>query len=342
MAKYTLFTRYLDLLGIPFTFRYSNMRFRAYPSKIAIIATDDLMTEYGAKMTMTHPSDKAELTNLNLPAMVQLESSDSLIVTSINNGNVVTINANGEQTITPLEKFVESWNGKSVSVININNCCETNYSKHHFQQTSAIVERWVLALCSLFLLFYFAITNGLFKSWPALALLALYSIGILICRLLILKQSNSESHAADRVCKVIQQNGCSTVLHHDGASLFGLFPWCEIGMTYFSVSFLALLLWPECLPWLAAASACCLPYTIWSVSYQKFKIHAWCTLCLCVQSLFWIIFIVCLTGKCFYGVFPLRFQLVVLLVCYLTTLLLIHKLLPKLFHYDIANGETGQ
>lgn len=341
MSNYTIFTRYLNILGVPFTFNYSNMRFRAYPAKLGIIATEDLLGEYGAEVVKIVPSDNVDFSTLKLPALIQTKDGKYLIVTKMSDKSAETISVDGNASSCELDNLRSDWNGKAVCAADTAHCAETNYKKHVFMQTSSAVEKWLLIACTVFLVAYFGINSGVFSSWATSVLLLLYAAGIYICRLLILKQSNSESKAADNVCKVIQQNGCSTVLHHDSAALFGLFPWCEIGMTYFSVSFLALLLWPPCLPWLAAASACCLPYTIWSVSYQKFKIHAWCTLCLCVQTLFWIIFFVCLAGGCFHNVFPLRFPLVVLLSCYLFVLLFIHKLLPRLFHADLANAESN-
>lgn len=341
MSRYTIFTRYLEVLGVPFTASYSNMRFRAYPAKRAIIATADLLHEYGAEVCRTHVADKPTIDSLKLPAMIQTNDGKSLIVTEVASRQVTLTDSAGATERITAEKFADIWNGKAVYVTDVGQCEETCYKKHVFKQASSVVEKWLLVACAVFLVGYFGAVSGAFSSWATTTLLVLYAVGIYVCRLLILKQANSESRAADSVCKVIQQNGCSTVLHHDSASFLGLFPWCEIGMTYFSVSFLALLLWSPCLPWLAAASACCLPYTIWSVCYQKFKIHAWCTLCLCVQSLFWIIFIVCLAGGCFHGVFPLRFQLVVLLSAYLFVLLFIHKLMPRLFHADLANAESA-
>ena len=50
MANYTIFTRFLRLLHVPCTLSYSNMRFRAYPSRLALAAAADLLNEYGAKV----------------------------------------------------------------------------------------------------------------------------------------------------------------------------------------------------------------------------------------------------------------------------------------------------
>ncbi|WP_289702870.1 vitamin K epoxide reductase family protein, partial [Muribaculum intestinale] len=173
-----------------------------------------------------------------------------------------------------------------------------------------------------------------------MVVLVLNAVGIYVCYLLILKDAHVDSRAADSVCGVIQSHGCSTVLSHDASVFLGLFPWCQIGITYFSVSFVAMLVYPPCLPYLAVASACCLPYTVWSVCYQKFRIHAWCTLCLCVQTIFWLEFLVYLAGGHFHGVFPLRFDLVVLLACYLAVLLAVNRIIPRIFGAEMSDADT--
>ena len=55
-----------------------------------------------------------------------------------------------------------------------------------------------------------------------------------------------------------QPKGCGRVLDDASSKLFGLYPWCEIGLTYFSVSLVTLLVAPEYTRWLAAFAVCCL------------------------------------------------------------------------------------
>ncbi len=342
MANYTIFTRFLRLLHVPCTLSYSNMRFRAYPSRLALTAAADLLNEYGAKVGRIQPGDTVGTSSLPVPCMVQMSDGECFILTGFDNLSACIMDASGGVRSMSSVDFEKEWSGKALFVKEAGACSETGYAKHRFNDVSNIVEKWLMVGCGIFLTVYFVVLNGLFASWSAMVLLCLYGIGIYVCRLLILKQLNAESRAADRVCRVVQENGCSAVLHHDGSELFGLFPWSEIGITYFSVSFLTLLVCPQCVSWLAVASVCCLPYTIWSVCYQKFKIHAWCTLCLCVQTLFWIIFGVFAIGGHFKSILPLDFSVVVLLACYLGTLLLVHRMVPRLFHADLANAESSR
>ncbi|MDR3220154.1 MAG: vitamin K epoxide reductase family protein, partial [Dysgonamonadaceae bacterium] len=49
---------------------------------------------------------------------------------------------------------------------------------------------------------------------------------------------------------------------------------------------------PSLIFYLALINILALPYSFWSVWYQKFKAKQWCVLCLIVQVLLWLIFAV--------------------------------------------------
>ena len=49
---------------------------------------------------------------------------------------------------------------------------------------------------------------------------------------------------------------------------------------------------PSLINYLTLINICALPYTIWSVWYQKFVAKQWCVLCLIVQATLWAIFII--------------------------------------------------
>ena len=307
----SVFTEYLRVLGVPHTNAYSTRRYRAYPRHMALTAMYDLLREYKAAPEIADVKPSAE-----------------------------ALAHDAKAVIMPVGKFVDEWSGKAISASPTSDSGETNFKSHRFKELSRGIEKWLLVVCVVFLVTVFAVSGHTFGDWSTCAVFVLNAVGIYVCYLLILKDAHVDSRAADSVCGVIQSHGCSTVLSHDASVFLGLFPWCQIGITYFSVSFVAMLVYPPCLPYLAVASACCLPYTVWSVCYQKFRIHAWCTLCLCVQTIFWLEFLVYLAGGHFHGVFPLRFDLVVLLACYLAVLLAVNRIIPRIFGAEMSDADT--
>ena len=165
-------------------------------------------------------------------------------------------------------------------------------------------------------------------SASLLAVAALDVAGLYVTWLLLQKTLNIHTRAAERVCGIIEQGGCDNVLKTGASKLFGVFSWSEVGFAYFSVSLLALLLYPGCARWLALCNLCCLPFSFWSVWYQKFRAKAWCTLCLTVQALLWLQFFCYLAGGVLKHAFPLGTGFFALGVVYVTVLLALNRVMP--------------
>ena len=99
------------------------------------------------------------------------------------------------------------------------------------------------------------------------------------------------SQYADKICSLFSQSDCNNVLESDAAKLWGVFGWSEIGLGYFAANVLLVLFFSQAIFLLAILNIFTLPYSFWSVWYQKVKARQWCPLCLIVQVLLWAIFI---------------------------------------------------
>lgn len=338
MADRNLFTDYLDILGVPHTARYSRRRFVSYPHKMALTAVGDLLAEYGVLPHDIPACDAPDLSKLDTPAVAALKDGSYCIVTGVGDGKVRLKMRDGSRPERPAADFVGDWTGAAVWGTPQEGAEEPHLGRHRFEETMCVAQKIVFWVGLAFIAVFLFISHGVYLSWGQTTLCALYGAGIYISYLLILKDNGVHSGAADRMCGIIQRHGCGTVLADSSSKLFGLYPWCEIGLTYFSVSLAALLLFPGCARWLAAFSVCCLPYTVWSVTYQKFKIHAWCTLCLTVQTLMWVIFIVMLLSGQFHYLLPVPLYAVALVLTYIVTFLGLHRLVGQLNFYEKPEG----
>ena len=338
MADRNLFNDYLKALGVPHTAAYSERRFTAYPHKMALTAVADLRAEYGVMPDELKASDKRDTASLTCPAVVALADGTFGIVYSCNNNNVRVRTRDGKVKSVPQPDFERQWTGAAVWGSAQPGAEEPHLGRHRFTETMATAQKAVFVLGVIFIAAYLYVTNGIYHSWAQTVLLVLYGTGAYVSYLLVLKDNGVHSGAAEKVCGIVEAGGCGTVLEHSSSRLFGLYPWCEIGLTYYTVSFLALLIFPDSARWLAVFSVCCLPYTLWSVGYQKFKIHAWCTLCLTVQTLMWLIFTVMLTGGQFHYLLPVPLWAIVLIVCYITAFLGLHRLINAVNAYEKPEG----
>jgi len=138
----------------------------------------------------------------------------------------------------------------------------------------------------------FFIHNRIYENTGRMLVFLISSLGVYVSYLLAQKQLHIHSEYADKICSLFKQNDCNNVLESKAAKLWGVIGWSEIGMGYFISNVLIILLLPALFPYLVIINIFALPYTLWSVWYQKFKAKQWCPLCLIVQALLWTIFII--------------------------------------------------
>jgi uncharacterized membrane protein len=123
-------------------------------------------------------------------------------------------------------------------------------------------------------------------------LLVMNIVGVYVGYLLVQKQMNIRNSRADKICSIFKKGGCSGVLESAAAKLFGIIGWSEVGLSYFISNILIVTLFPQLLTYHALINVFALPYSFWSVWYQKFRVKQWCTLCLIAQVLLWGVFLV--------------------------------------------------
>lgn len=328
MAVYnghSLICDYLDELGVPNTPTYSNQRFDSmpFPTMFGLVK---LLQEYGVESKGYLLNDKRELAQLTTPFLA-ITSHGTVIVTSTNGGTVNYI-SQGIQESAPADEFAKGWTGKVVLSFPSPSAAEPDYSFHARIEFLMKAKKWVLAACAVFLFAYFFISNRLYDNVGIICVTIVDLFGLYISYMLVQKSVNIHTKAADSLCSVIQKGGCDHILASDASKFFGLFGWSEVGFAYFSVSLLALLLFPSTLPSLAAINICCLPFPFWSVWYQKFRAHHWCTLCLCVQASLWLLFFSYLAGGFVKQIFPLSFDIILMGAAYVGVMLGVNALMP--------------
>ncbi len=321
-----IFNDFLDALEVRHTEAYSLSRFENM-SFNSLFGFSKLLDSYGIDSKGLHLNDKSELQAITAPFLALVDGAWVIVLKTT--PSEVIYKSEGEVFTASFDTFCKGWCGTVFLAFPRPDACEPDYQTHHFLEVAEKVKTYLLAGGVVALFTYLFISAGLYRSVATILLTLFYLAGTFVSYLLVLKSLNIHSRAADSVCGVIEKEGCNTVLSTDASKFFGLFGWSEVGLTYFSVSLLCLLIFPQFIPWLGAINLCCLPFSFWSVWYQKFRAKAWCTLCLTVQTLLWACFFCYLSTGCLESVFPLRIKFFVLAVTYGVVLLAINKLLPN-------------
>lgn len=335
-------------MGVAFTPEYSDKRFEEMPFK-SLFGLQQLLKEYGVDSEGFRLSDKKELLELD-PPFIAGTLAGLVIVTrlpdSVRTGGEsdqgsgemaaadVEYMTQGVTERMPLDRFMEAWDGIVFCGYPDGKSCEPDYAIHRRDRLMTRLRDIGLVVGIVLLAAYLFVSNGIWRNVSTILVMLLDIAGLALTYMLVQKSLNIRNRAADKVCKVLQEGGCDTVLEMKASKFFGIFGWSEVGFSYFSVSLVALLMFPQWTDYLALCNLCCLPFTFWSIWYQKFRAKVWCTLCVSVQCTLWLLFFCYLGGGWFKGIFPLRIEFFVLGATYLTVLLALNRILPYFHNED--------
>jgi hypothetical protein len=285
-----VFVSFLDLLQVKHTKEFSTKYFNEHPHKYNLFGLSKMLSDYGIENAGTKIQDKeTDLFNIELPFIAHL-GSEFVVVYKIDTDKVHYL-WNDKKTSIPVVEFLQAWTGIILLAEPTPDSIEPEYKEHKKKELLNSIQKYLLLFSGSLLLVLACIKNSLFTNLSLSLLIILNSLGIYVCYLLVQKQLHIHSKYADKICSLFHQTDCNNVLETKAAKLWGIFGWSEIGLGYFTANVLLITFLPSFVGWLAIINILALPYTVWSVWYQKFKAKQWCVLCLIVQALLWIIFI---------------------------------------------------
>lgn len=321
----SIFTRFLKALGVPHTVQYSEQAFHSmdFDSLFGLV---HLLKSYKVPAEALMVDDRSELEKITPPFLAQLNSGYFVIVTGITPDSVTYDSLGKLHTVSPTV-FESEWTGVCLLAFPDAESREPEYGRHLLTETISRLSSFALVVTGLVVVGYFYLTRGIYHSPWATAAMLFNCLGIFFSYLLVQKTLGVHTKTGDSVCSVIQKGGCDSILSMKVSKLFGVFSWSVVGLSYFGISLVALLVFPHVWPALALFNICCLPYTLWSVWYQRFRARHWCTLCLGVQATQWILFASYTAGGYIRHLFPMKIDDWVLLAAYVATVLLLNQII---------------
>ncbi len=288
--RQNIFISFLKTLGVRHTARFSEAYFNEHPHRHNLFGLSRMLSDYGVKNVGIQIKNKnTELSDTTLPFIANIHS-DFAIVHKIDQ-NRVNYTWRGDNISVDRNTFNESWSGVALLAEADEDSIEPNYSEHHKKEI-------LRQLTTLFTVVFFLLLGGwgivsnLERYTPGVsAALIINIIGACVSYLLISKQIYSNSRYADKLCSLFKHNDCNDILQSSASKLWGIVSWSEIGWGYFISNVCLILFFPTLMPYLALTNICTLPYTFWSIWYQKNQAKQWCPLCLTVITTLWLLFI---------------------------------------------------
>ena len=281
----------LSALEVKHTKAFSNRYFNEHPHKYNLFGLSSMLTDYGVGNAGTKVEDKINtVQNIQTPFVAHI-GSEFATVYSVTAENVDYKAGQHNISVTP-EAFCDSWTGVVLLAEKSPSSIEPDYQRNKAEeQLQSFLKFFLLAGASLLLIFQLYRSLVVY-DWGILFSSFLNLIGVFVAIMLVQRQMKVNSSYSDKICSLFKQADCNNILESSAAKLWNAFSWSEIGFSYFISNLIVIAFFPNLISYYAIVNICVLPYTLWSIWYQKFQAKQWCVLCLIVQTLLWGIFIV--------------------------------------------------
>ncbi len=286
-----ILTYLLGELKVKYTDSFSNKYFNEHPHKYNLFGLSTMLSEYGIDNKGIKIKDKNTGIHSIDPPFVVYAGGDFGVVSKITTSKVNYL-WKGRLFSAPIAEFNKQWSGIILIPEPTEDSIEPGYFKNRRKELINGIQKGLLLAATILLCITSFIHNQLYNNWSIGLLIIINLLGIYTGYLLVLKQMRIHSNYADKICSLFKQSDCNDVLESKAAKLWDIIGWSEIGLGYFISNLIVLLIIPLLLPYLILINICTLPYSLWSVWYQKVKAKQWCPLCLIVQVLFWGVFFV--------------------------------------------------
>lgn len=312
-------------------FEHSN-----YPSLLSIV---DTLKEF-TKDVKTIKIDKDEVLNFKPPFLAHsnTEKGGIIIVESIKKKFVRWSSTSTKHKKESLESFKKLLSGVIIiadPAAHTKEMSKKIISGFLFKKKKSIIYTLYSVLGIIFC--YIAFKNIFFPT-----LLFLFSVMLLggyLSWLLILQKIRGDSDAVS--CKDTSQISCNSILNSKASAFWGL-QIADIGFVYFTGSALNLLLSNSLdvlVPFLSVISLLSLPYPFFSMYYQGIIFKKWCVICVIIQALLIINFLILYQFLSFPDIsIYFIFQTSLLFFIALLILYYIKPILDDVFNYNEYKG----
>lgn len=219
------------------------------------------------------------------------------------NGVIDYFDEKGKQRKKTKEEFSREWDNVVLLAEKQMHSGEKNYSVFKRKEAIDVLRiPFIIGSCVLLVILYAAVVSDFYGT----SLLFLKFFGCIVTGLLLWFEVDKSNPVVQQICSAGRHANCTAVLSSKEARLFNFISWSEIGFFYFAGGFLFSLSTASyqlssfsVLSWLNLFA---LPYTIFSVFYQWRIAKQWCPLCLAVQALLILEFVVSYFGFWQYSV----------------------------------------
>ncbi|WP_299285979.1 cysteine peptidase family C39 domain-containing protein [uncultured Mucilaginibacter sp.] len=285
----------LKLYNLSFTSETVSQELNTHPDYPSLLALNDVALNFGLHCAAYQISNE-DLFDVPCPfiAYSTNQGSEFTLVTKITKDTVAVDLGNGRKKIS-LTDFKSKFTGTVLVADEVNQNIKSQ-SKLSLAKLFNSFRYFIAPL-----LLVLALISGLFLHFnsfnsitlPYVLLLLFKSAGVLVSILLLIQSIDQNNPLIQKLCGGSSKTDCNAILTSKAATVFKELSWSEVGLFYFTGTWLVLMSshgLTIMLQALAILNIVSLPYTFYSIYYQAKVAKQWCKLCCAVQALLWLEF----------------------------------------------------
>ncbi len=278
---------WLNSLSIPCANKWLSNSIKSHADYPALTSATDTLDyigiEYDAIMV-----DKSNLTQLTYPLLAHTNTNDGSLVLVRNSKNFT-------------KTLLEQWSGVAFIAKPQQKPKNSTYNKVVREERQYIYKvKLLLFTLVIFILLPFIFHYNLYGIYAVLhGVLSIF--GLYISSLIQQQELGIANAITNTLCK--SQDDCHKVINSKAATLIWGIKWSDVGIIYFSTVILLQSVFAytynlesyltsfSILSWMA------IPFTLFSIFYQKSIAKKWCTLCLLTLIVLWLQAVLCIKNS---------------------------------------------
>ncbi|WP_085535952.1 vitamin K epoxide reductase family protein [Massilibacteroides vaginae] len=278
-----LLTSILKMEKVKYTQMYSRELFDTSPRNSTLFGISEMLDKYNIETESYQIEEKEKINLIPTPFVAETETENILVLCCDN--DTVTFLRQGKKEKMTKDFFISIWDGSILLFEKNSQSIEPDYIFNRLKSIS--IDACLLYLCAfIFTFLTLHIIPVWNNTWIYYIFILSNLLGAYVSLLLFMEMFENTQERANKICKLLnQKSNCDEITNSDQGKLFGVISWSEIGLAYFIVNALFVIIYPISLFSILFINSFALLYTCWSIWYQN-KVGKWCALCLLVQSVF--------------------------------------------------------
>lgn len=267
-----------------------------HPDYPSLLAVSDCLTSWNVQnQAVQLDKENCNIDELPLPfiAHLKIDGGQLMLINEIHDNVVHFSNENELKGRVSRDEFLAYWDGILLYSEKHEASGEPDYKNALIKGISN--QARLPFLITIVLLIVLSAIDYHSITWAYAAILLMKLSGIVVSCVLLMHSINFHNPFIQNLCSLGKKNDCNAILKSEAAKVTSWLSWSEVGMFYFSGTFIYLLLSPSDMGFISWLNLFCLPYTFYSIGYQ-IRVKSWCILCCSIQAILWLEAIVFLSG----------------------------------------------